>query len=375
MNIGVSTVVEAAVRPGHVLRTDDVTGATLDELLDTISDDLPVFLDHRGPDDRTAAHVSTEVLDALEKILVDLFPAWLPGGRPGQLVDVADAESAARALCRDAGLAGPAVVIDLARSAAARTVPRRRQTPESRAAGLAGLLRHAYRRPQIILAVRASAGLSPAGQRTAAAAYEWLAVHARCTVWLSADALEQIIRVPRVRLGLAGSGLAGSGLAGSGPDDTEDHRGSPVPGADTPILAVSRPVGAPSPNSRAEQTLETVLSRRGWAADRQWNRRPGGLHPLAPVVVVDLLWATEQVIVEIDGPDHRRADKYANDRSRDNLLQQHGYLVLRYTNEQVLADADLVADELREILDARQRRACAPTPIRSEEAPTWTTRS
>ena len=82
MNIRPSAL-DAAVRPGHVLRVDDVDGLALADLVDSVSADLPVFLDHRGPGDRTAREVVREVLDALEDIVVALFPVWLPGHEPG----------------------------------------------------------------------------------------------------------------------------------------------------------------------------------------------------------------------------------------------------------------------------------------------------
>lgn len=360
MNEGVPTEVEAALRPGHVLRAEDITGAAIDDLVDEISPRLPVFLDHRGPDERTARSVTTEVLDALEQILLDLFPTWLDG-EPGQLLDVDEAVHAARTLCHRAGLV-TGVVIDLARAAASRSTPRRTQAPELRAAGLMGLVRHAYRRAAVVLAVRSSAEISTASQRAAAAAYEWLAEHGHITVWLTSDALPSIDRIPTVRLGL--------GIT----DQAAEDPGKRAAASDQPILLVSRPVGAPCPNSRAERALEAALSRHDWARDRIWNRRPADLDPLAPAVVVDLLWTAQRVVVEVDGADHRRADKYASDRARDNMLQRHAYMILRYTNEQVLTDADLVADELRDILAARSASASAHRPTQLEEN-TWTTRS
>lgn len=54
------------------------------------------------------------------------------------------------------------------------------------------------------------------------------------------------------------------------------------------------------------------------------------------------------LVVEVDGDDHRRPDKYAADRY-DNA-QRQGCMVLRYTNQQVLSGLGLVVDELRTTL-------------------------
>lgn len=342
--------VDRAVRPGHVLRLADVRGAVISELVESVSPEIPVVLDYRGPDERTARQVTTEVLDALEGILFALFPSWLPGRSTGDLLDVDEAGDLARELCSSTGLPG-SVVIDVSRAAAAGRAARSRAVPEVRAGGLVGLLRHSYGRDAVVLAVRASDELSPASQLAAYVACEWLAEHGRLTVWLTADALPSMTRAPQVRLGLT-----------THPDDDD----APADG-DAPLLAVSRPVGAPAPHSRAEQALEHALARQPWARDRLWNRSPRGLAALSSAIVVDLMWSAERVIVEVDGADHRRPEKYARDRARDNMLQRNGFLVLRYTNDQVLTDTSLVIDELAEIIAERNPE--------TEEPLQWTTRS
>ncbi|MET4167689.1 MULTISPECIES: DUF559 domain-containing protein [Gordonia] len=370
MNIRPSTL-DAAVRPGHVLRVDDVDGLALADLVDSVSAELPVFLDHRGPTDRTAREVVGEVLDALEDIVVALFPTWLPGGESGSLVDADDAESRARALCRDAGFPSPAVA-HLARAAAGARRPVSSPADDARAGALTFLLRRSYGRDAVVLAVRAHTALPERAQHAAAAAYDWLADHADLTVWLTADALPAVARVPVVRIGVAdGRGPDQTGLAEVPVDP------SPAPG---PVLVVSRPAGGPAPHSTAEQALERALVNAPWARERQWNRSPRDLDPLTPAVIVDLLWSSERVVVEVDGADHRGPVKYARDRRRDNMLQRAGYLVLRYTNDHVLDDPALVVAELAAAIAERSpsRAPSRPTPARPpmnrEEHP-WTTPS
>ena len=359
-----------AIRPGRVLRLADVHGSAIDELADAVASELPVILDYRGPDERTARQVTTEILDALESTLITLFPAWLPNRSSGDRVDVDEAETLARQLCAHVDLV-TAVVVPLARAGASHNSATPHAVPEQRAATLLALLRHFYGRGEVVLAVRASSMLSGPAQQAAAAACAWLAEHGRITVWLTADALPAVRRIPVLRLGIAAS-----------PDPIPD---GPIPAVsipdgpiatDTgrPILVVSRPTGAPAPHSAAEQALEHALAQHEWARGRVWNRCPTDLSALSGVAVVDVLWPDERVVVEVDGPDHRRADKYARDRSRDNMLQRHGYLVLRYPNDTVLDDPASVVAELRDVLTHRHPTDGSLNRSLMKESP-WTTRS
>jgi len=71
---------------------------------------------------------------------------------------------------------------------------------------------------------------------------------------------------------------------------------------------------------------------------------------------VDLLAAEARVAVEIDGPQHL-ADReaYRRDRRKDALLQENGYVVLRFLAEDVGQHLDDVLDTLLRTLARRQR--------------------
>jgi superfamily II DNA or RNA helicase/very-short-patch-repair endonuclease len=71
---------------------------------------------------------------------------------------------------------------------------------------------------------------------------------------------------------------------------------------------------------------------------------------------VDLLAAEARVAVEIDGPQHL-ADReaYRRDRRKDALLQENGYVVLRFLAEDVGKHLDDVLDTLLRTLARRQR--------------------
>ena len=73
---------------------------------------------------------------------------------------------------------------------------------------------------------------------------------------------------------------------------------------------------------------------------------------------VDLLCADARVAVELDGAQHLAdPDAYRRDRRKDQLLQENGYLVLRFLAEDVGKELDSVLDSiLRSVSTARQQR-------------------
>lgn len=74
---------------------------------------------------------------------------------------------------------------------------------------------------------------------------------------------------------------------------------------------------------------------------------------------VDLLCADARVAVELDGAQHL-ADlvAYRRDRRKDLLLQENGYLVLRFLAEDVGKELDMVLDAILRALS--QRGTMAP---------------
>ncbi|WP_187589700.1 endonuclease domain-containing protein [Gordonia sp. OPL2] len=332
------------VRPGRVLRLVDVTPQDLDDLLTDIRSDIPVILAYWRTGLNSARGVVDEIADAMTDIAMRLFPVWLTDDDLGPTVDTATAEQLARELCSGNEDYRP-FVVELARAAAAGTAPRSQFSTEIRIRGLARLIRRGYGRESIAVAVGADEVSGADVQNAVSEALTWLAHHGRLTVWLPAGVMPEVTRCTHVR---------GRPDRMGAPAQQADH---PTPRSDDtddpPVLTISRCEGLPSPHSAAEQALERALSRTIWADGRRWNRRIDDLDPMLPMAIVDVFWPHARLVVEVDGDDHRRPDKYAADRARDNMLQRQGCMVLRYTNQQVLSDVGLVVDELRTTLRLR----------------------
>ena len=112
------------------------------------------------------------------------------------------------------------------------------------------------------------------------------------------------------------------------------------------IRGVSRRIQERARELRRDMTpAERVL----WGRLR--NRQLEGLkfrrqHPLGRFIV-DFCCAQHRLIVEVDGGVHRNQREY--DEARTQVLQAHGYWVLRFSNEAVLGDVDAVLEVIAEV--------------------------
>lgn len=66
--------------------------------------------------------------------------------------------------------------------------------------------------------------------------------------------------------------------------------------------------------------------------------------------VVDFLFRKSKLIVEIDGGYHFTKEQQEKDAIRQQWLEHQGYKILRFTNEEVLANSDEVATHLTSLL-------------------------
>ncbi|WP_310376483.1 DUF559 domain-containing protein [Catenuloplanes atrovinosus] len=288
--------------------------------------DLPAVLGHRLRAAHRVDGVVAAALDELETAATGLFPAWLPGAEhldtPGgaglAAVRALAAEHAARTVHFGPFLA------DLAAAALSGVPARRRFAVEIRARGLARAVADGLGRARLVLLIRLPDGLGAAGERAVVSGAEWLADRAGIGVWLCGAPLRTVDRLSVARL--------------------------PSAPADAAIAPVA---GRPHPRSASEAALEAALARHPWAAGRAWNQTYQS-HALASPVRLDLLWRDERCVVEIDGPEHCRPERFEADRQRDVQLQLDGFAVLRFTNARVRHDVEAVVRQIGSFIHQRR---------------------
>jgi len=68
----------------------------------------------------------------------------------------------------------------------------------------------------------------------------------------------------------------------------------------------------------------------------------------------DFLCSEAQLVIELDGAQHLGdPEAYRRDRRKDLLLQQHGYLVIRFLADDIGKNLDLVLDTILRCLAHR----------------------
>jgi very-short-patch-repair endonuclease len=331
----------AQIPPAGVVRLSGLTDEQLAVSLDPLPPTAPAVIRYRPlAHPVSALAVVDDALDKLETIARDLFPSWLPD------VDgiTGDSDFDRRVMRELAGRKASAsahfgpFLADVAEAALCGCRAERRYSPEVRASGLAGIIADSYGRDRLVLLIGASPG-DETDQRRVATACEWMTNHGRIGVWLTPGALPAADRFPTVALPVPGfvDALVPAEITKA-----------PSPAVEYPALA-----GVPHPASACEQALERTLARCEWAAGRTWNQEYAS-HSLAPPIRVDLMWPKERCVVEIDGPDHRGALKYAADRRRDNGLQLDGFAVLRFTNDEIDDDPQRVLADIEKLLTSKR---------------------
>ena len=146
-------------------------------------------------------------------------------------------------------------------------------------------------------------------------------------------------------------------------------------GVDTPLANLfvhgTRTVRADADGvDRARSATEAFLFRRlETLPDAKGRFRINVTLPIAfdgaGALEVDLLCAEARLAVELDGAQHP-ADPiaYRRDRRKDQLLQENGYLVLRFLAEDVGTELDTVLDSILRTLSHRRRESRTTSPLR-----------
>jgi very-short-patch-repair endonuclease len=317
--------------------------------LDPPPEGAPVIVEFRPPVAASAGDQVGSILDELDATARALFPRWLPGAERFDGSGVLGIP-AVRRLAHDVASGsrrfGP-FLADLAERSAGGRGAAAVFPDEVRAAGLADVIAAAYGRDRAALLIVLPPDLPPEGERAIVRTSEWFADRERFTVWLAGPPLRVVDRIRSVPVRLPVS-------LPKPPFDLGSDPGGP-----SPVMTYPAILGHPHPGSAAETALERALAPCDWAAGREWNR-VYRRDDLARAYRLDLCWWAERVIVEVDGSDHRARLKWLDDRARDVDLQLSGFAVLRFPNEEVLADPQLVVRRIHHML--RRRRAGTRIP-------------
>jgi very-short-patch-repair endonuclease len=123
-------------------------------------------------------------------------------------------------------------------------------------------------------------------------------------------------------------------------------RGRPGASALRKALSLHCPELAQTRSVLEEQFL-TLVERAGL--------RIPEVNPRLEGFVVDALWRTERVVVELDGhASHAKPAAVERDRRRDLLLRTAGFAVRRYTWRQVTREPHVVVADLRAAIERRR---------------------
>ena len=110
-------------------------------------------------------------------------------------------------------------------------------------------------------------------------------------------------------------------------------------------------------NIRDKTALARIMRREQTEAERLlWQRLRGRQledikfrrqQPLGPFIV-DFISFERQLVIEIDGGHHNSQEIVERDIDRTRWLEQHGYSVMRFWNNEVLANIEDVIEAIRE---------------------------
>ena len=117
------------------------------------------------------------------------------------------------------------------------------------------------------------------------------------------------------------------------------------------------------PNLRAKELRNrmTDAEKRLWHQLQELNRQGMHFRRQVPIdkYIVDFCWLSAKFVIEVDGGQHNEPAEQVRDAERTVRLEKRGYRVIRFWNNDVLANPDGV---LQIILDALKDPHPNPSP-------------
>ena len=107
-------------------------------------------------------------------------------------------------------------------------------------------------------------------------------------------------------------------------------------------------------NAKANRNHPTVAESLLWnqLKQKQLGVRFRRQHPVEGYIP-DFLCIRKKLIVEVDGGYHLYGNQMLNDAERTAFLEQFGYKVIRFTNEQIYHQMENVLHQIKEELESR----------------------
>ena len=108
--------------------------------------------------------------------------------------------------------------------------------------------------------------------------------------------------------------------------------------------------------NRLTPRARSLRGSSGLAEDRIWTRLRGGevdgwkvrrQHPIGRYVV-DFACTPLMLVIELDGGVHERDEALLNDHIRQQAIETLGWVLVRFTNEQALAEPWRIDEAIRD---------------------------
>ena len=100
------------------------------------------------------------------------------------------------------------------------------------------------------------------------------------------------------------------------------------------------------PQTPAEAALWRVLRNRQFAY--KFRRQ----HPIDRFII-DFYCAEAKLLIEVDGPSHLEPGQQEYDKVRTDYLEELGYKVIRFTNDEVKFNIEGVIGEILNVVESR----------------------
>src|SRR5690349_15861515 len=134
----------------------------------------------------------------------------------------------------------------------------------------------------------------------------------------------------------------------------------------------------PSPNRRNARKMRKVMTDaelKLWNEVRAHRLMGLGFRRQMPIAgyIVDFACPEKKLIVEVDGSQHGEGKQVDTDAKRNRILEELGWTILRFWNDDILRDIEGVCDHIVTVAgltakDAADQGQDAPIELEQQEA-------